>query len=154
MPSPAEVIRLLKDKGLTLGSAESLTGGLFGAEVCKIPGASSVYKGGIIAYTPAIKNALLGVSLDLIQDKGIVSHEVAYAMAEGGLKALEVDMCVSCTGNAGPTAQEGEEPVGSVYIGVTYQGQTKTMHLELSGDRNQIRMQTVEKMFSLISSVL
>ena len=148
-----EILQNLADRGLTLGSAESLTGGLFGAKVCEIPGASNVYKGGVIAYTPEVKSAVLGIKPSTITNNGVVSAIVAKEMAEGGAKALGVDICVSCTGNAGPTAQEGEAPVGRVYLGLSYQDNTWTIPLNLNGSRNEIRQATVDAMFAFINSL-
>ena len=153
MSKIVEMLQLLADKGLTLGSAESLTGGLFGAKACEISGASAVYKGGIIAYTPEVKSSLLGIRPSTIRNNGVVSAVVAAEMAEGGAKALDVDICVSCTGNAGPTVQEGEEPVGSVFVGVYYDGNTWTIPLHLNGDRNCIRAQVVDAMVGLVLSL-
>ena len=153
MVNHANLLQILAEKGLTLGSAESLTGGLFGATFCEIPGSSKVYKGGVISYAPEIKTALLGVEKEMIDRCGVVSSDVAEAMAKGGSKALDVDICVSCTGNAGPTAQIGGEPIGKVYLGLHYRGKTISMPLMLSGDRNQIRTETVERMFYFIDTL-
>lgn len=153
MPNHAKLLQILAEKGLTLGSAESLTAGLFGATVCEIPGASKVYKGGVISYAPEIKTALLGVKKETIDRYGVVSSTVAELMANGGASSLDVDICVSCTGNAGPSAQEGGEPVGRVYLGLYYRGITKTKPLLMQGDRNQIRQATVEMMFAFVESL-
>lgn len=143
----------LSELGITLGSCESLTGGLFGATICSIPGASNVYKGGLITYTPETKNALAGVSFSTIEENGVVSAQVAAEMASGARGKLGVDLCLSCTGNAGPTAQEGGEPVGSVYIAASYGGQVWTAPLSLSGSRDQIRKTTVQAMINLAASL-
>ena len=149
----ASLLQLLADKHLTLGSVESLTGGLFGATVCGIPGASSVYKGGLITYTAEEKEALANVDPQLIQKYGVVSSQVASAMAIGGSKALHVDVCISCTGNAGPTTEKGGEPVGRVYLGLCYQGSVWSIPLNLEGERNEIREKTVISMTSFIASL-
>ena len=154
MNNHAQILQALGDKGLTLGSAESLTAGLFAAKVCDVPGASAVFKGAIVAYDPAIKEKLLKVRKETIETNGVVSHQVASEMAYGGAKALGVDICVSCTGNAGPTAQEGEAKVGDVYLGLYYQGNVWTIPLSLEGDREQIRKATAEAMFTFVASLL
>src|SRR5574344_1623344 len=100
------------EKGWSLGSVESLTGGLFSASICSIPGASRVYKGSIISYANEVKENLAHVKSETIEKYGVVSKEVAEEMALGGLEALNVSVCVSFTGNAGPTAEPGEAPVG------------------------------------------
>ncbi|MDY2913148.1 MAG: CinA family protein [Candidatus Enteromonas sp.] len=147
------LLATLSSKGLTLGSAESLTGGLFGASVCAIPGASAVYKGGVISYSPEVKEKILRVSPDAIADYGVVSAEVAKQMAVGGKDALQVDVCVSCTGNAGPTAEPGKAPVGRVYLGVCYSGSVWTIPLDFTGDRNTIRKKTVDAMVCFVASL-
>ena len=148
-----EMLQHLADKGLTLGSAESLTGGLFAAKCCDIPGASGVFKGGVVAYTPEAKKNLLGVKYATINKCGIVSAQVAADMAAGGAKALGVDVCVSCTGNAGPTAQEGDAPIGKVFLGLSYRGATWTIPLDLQGTRNEIREETCHAMVAFIESL-
>jgi PncC family amidohydrolase len=141
-----ELLRALAAKGLTLGSVESITAGLFGATAAEIPGASNVYKGGLITYTAELKNKLAFVPSQLIQDHGVVSAEVAASMAVGGQKALGVDVCLSCTGNAGPTAEKGSAPVGAVYLGLAYGGNVWTVPLNYEGERNFIRKKTAEAM--------
>ena len=154
MKKHAELLELLGEKGLTLGSAESLTAGMFASALCDIPGASNVFKGGIVAYDPAAKAKVLGVKKATIDACGVVSHQVAAEMAKGGLKALGVDICVSCTGNAGPTAQEGEAPVGAVYLGLAYRGNVWTIPLSFAGDRQAIRKAPVEAMVGFVASLL
>lgn len=149
----AELLQLLADKQLTLGSAESITGGLFAGKMTEVPGSSAVFKGGIVAYDPAVKKAVLGVRGVTLKTKGVVSAQVAAEMARGGAKALGVDICVSCTGNAGPTAQEGEEPVGKVYLGLAYNGAVWTIPLSLAGSREEIRKATIEAMIAFVQSL-
>ena len=153
MISAREFLQRLASRNLKLGCVESLTGGLFGSMMCEIPGASAVFKGGIIAYDPKVKTSLVGVKEKDIEKHGVVSAQVAVAMADGGRKALGVDVCVSCTGNAGPDVQEGGEPVGTVYLGLAYQGNVWNIPLHLDGDRNAIRAATVEAMIAFAASL-
>jgi PncC family amidohydrolase len=131
--------------GLSLGSVESLTGGLFASTICSIPGASRVFKGAVVSYANEIKEHLVGVSPDTIAKYGVVSAPVAREMALGGIKALDVDVAVSFTGNAGPTAEPGEAPVGRVYLGLAFRKkdggvpEAKTFEKDFKGDRNTIR---------------
>ncbi len=148
-----DMLQTLASKGLTLGCVESLTGGMFAARICSVPGASNVFKGGLITYAPELKTKLAFVKPELIKNYGVVSEEVALAMATGGAKALDVDVVVSCTGNAGPTAQEGEAPVGRVYLGLYYNGYAWCVPLQLSGDRDQIREYVVDSMINLVESL-
>ena len=110
-----DVIRSLQ--GRTLVTAESLTGGGIGAALTSVSGSSAVYKGGIISYTNAVKNRILGVPLEMLDQYGAVSEPVAKAMAEGVRTLLEADISVSVTGLAGPGGDEYGNPVGTVFIG-------------------------------------
>ena len=148
-----ELLQGLADRSLKLGSVESLTAGLFGSTVCEVPGASMVYVGGLITYDPKLKVSLANVSEESIEKEGVVSAKVAVEMAEGGRKALGCDVCVSCTGNAGPDVQKGGQPVGTVFLGLAYQGNVWTVPLHLSGTRNEIRKATVEAMIALAASL-
>lgn len=153
MISARELLQRMANRNLTLGCVESLTGGMFGSKICEIPGASHVFKGGIIAYDPKIKTSLAGVKKETIEKHGVVSAQVALEMAEGGRKALGVDVCLSCTGNAGPTAQEGDLPVGTVYLGLAYRGNVWNIPLSLKGDRAAIREETVAAMIAFAGSL-
>lgn len=153
MISARDLLQRLAERSLTLGCVESLTGGLFGSNVCEVPGASLVFKGGVIAYDPKVKMALASVKKSDIEKYGVVSPQVAVQMAEGGRKLLGVDICLSCTGNAGPDVQEGGEPVGTVYLGLAYQGNVWNIPLHLEGGRNEIREATVEAMIAFAASL-
>ena len=143
----------LKIRHLTLGSVESLTAGLFGATFCNVPGSSAVYRGGLITYSPALKTSLAHVEEETIENYGVVSAPVAKQMAIGGRDALGVDICISCTGNAGPTAEKGSAPVGRVYLGLCYLNSVWTIPLDFTGDRNEIRKKTVASMISFVQSL-
>lgn len=153
MISARDLLQRMAQRNLKLGCVESLTAGLFGSTICEVPGASFVFKGGIIAYDPKVKVSLANVKDADIEKYGIVSPQVAIQMAEGGRKALNVDVCVSCTGNAGPDIQKGDKPVGTVYLGLAYQGNVWHLPLELEGDRNAIREATAEAMIAFAASL-
>ena len=110
-----DVIRRLQGK--TLVTAESLTGGGIGAALTSVSGSSAVYKGGIISYTNEVKNRILGVPQELLDQYGAVSEPVAKAMVEGVRSLLESEISVSVTGLAGPGGDEYGNPVGTVFIG-------------------------------------
>ena len=143
----------LREKGLTLGSVESLTGGLFGSRICEIAGASDVYVGGLITYSAYEKTRLAFVNEETISRYGLVSPEVASSMASGGKRALGADIVVSCTGNAGPSVQSGDPTVGKVFLGLCYRGQVWTIPLQLSGERNAIREEAARMMVNFILSL-
>lgn len=137
----AAVIVTATKLGLTVGCAESLTGGLVAAEIVSIPGASAVFRGSIVAYDSMLKNDLLGVDASILASTGAVTAEVASAMAEGALARLGVDLAVATTGVAGPDPDpvSGEAP-GAVFIAVAG-GSLGTLVREMSleGDRDEIR---------------
>ncbi len=127
------VARLLIDAGLTLGLAESLTGGLVGARLTAVPGASDWFRGSIVAYDSAVKGRLLGVP-----DGPVVSEEAARAMATGSARVLAADVGLGVTGVAGPTEQDGQ-PVGTVWMGLAMDGETDAVRVQLPGDRDRVR---------------
>ena len=137
-------------KGKTLATAESCTGGMIGAALTAVPGSSAVYKGGIISYTNQVKNKLLGVPLDILENHGAVSVEVAGAMASGARRTLDADVAVSITGLAGPGGDEYGNPVGTVYIGYADADNCTTKHFLFSGDRAQIRRQAMEAALQIV----
>lgn len=148
-----EFSKVLKEKQLTLGSVESFTGGLFAREITRVPGASKFYKGGLVTYATEEKINVLGVSKDIVNRYGVVSQECAYEMASKGQKLLNVDICVSFTGNAGPDVMEGKK-CGEIYIGISYKDITKTYGYVLPGDRNSIQTNAVEEAFKLILQII
>ena len=107
-----KVLSSLEKRGLTLGSVESLTAGLFASTICSVPGASKVFKGSFVTYATSMKTDFLNINKAFINKYGVVSKEVAREMAIIGRHGLEVDVCVSFTGNAGPTKEKGKAPVG------------------------------------------
>ncbi len=129
----AAVLALLKARGLTLGVAESVTGGLMAARVCAVPGASEVFRGGIVAYASDVKFSLLGVP-----EGPVVSAAAAQAMAEGVRRALGTDVALATTGVAGPTEQEGVA-VGTVFVGLARADGSEAVELRLPGDRERVR---------------
>lgn len=143
----AVLIRTLTERGLTIATAESLTGGLLAAALVDVPGASAVFSGGIIAYATPLKATLLGVDRDLLAERGAVDPEVARQMADGVRRALAVagrpvDIGVATTGVAGPDPQDGKPP-GSAFVAVAMGGTVDAVPLTLSGGRDEIRAATV-----------
>ena len=141
--------KLFREYGRTLGSVESFTGGLFAREITKVSGASHFFKGALVTYASEEKNRILGISYDVIDEYGVVSKEVAAQMASNGQKLLNVDYCVSFTGNAGPTAMEGK-PVGLIYIGIAIYDKVEVYEFHLSGDRDTIQNEGVNNALKLL----
>ena len=148
MTTASEVIAKLSGK--TLVTAESLTGGGIGAALTAVPGASRVIKGGIISYTNAVKQEILGVSAEDLQQYGAVSAPVAIAMAQGARKAVGADIAVSATGLAGPDGDEFGHPVGTVFIGYADAEKSLVRECHFSGDREMVRNQTIKVALSFI----
>ena len=151
-----QVNKLFRQKGLTLGSVESLTGGLFAHEITAISGASNFYKGGYITYATEEKIKLISVPENVIKQFGVVSREVAYHMANNARQLLGVDVCVSFTGNAGPSVMENK-PVGEVHIGISTSDSAQVYSLRFSGTRSEIQKECVkfalQKLIELANSL-
>lgn len=139
--------------GATLATAESVTGGLVAAALSSVPGASEVLLGGVVAYTSDVKVSVLGVERSLIDVHGVVSEEVALAMAHGVRRVLGADVAVATTGVAGPTAH-GRAPVGRVCFAATSGTHAISRTLELSGSRVEVRAQATEAALVALCDVL
>jgi len=139
--NPADIIGLATKKGVTLGCAESLTGGLVASALVEVPGASEVFKGSIVAYDLMVKHDLLGVSAALLAEKGAVNADVAIAMAEGAQGALGVDFAVATTGVAGPDPDPVSGAKPGLFFVALAGGELGTMvrEVQVAGDRADIR---------------
>jgi nicotinamide-nucleotide amidase len=135
----ALVLRLLRERGLTLVTAESCTGGLVGARLTDVPGSSDVYLGGVVAYSDDVKRVQLGVPAETLAAHGAVSAEAAAAMAEGVRDRLGADVAVSVTGIAGPDGGTEEKPVGLVYLHASGPMGARSLRFDFPGDRETVR---------------
>ena len=138
------LVETFGQKGLTFGTAESLTGGMIAAKVASVSGASAVLMGGVVAYDPRVKHEVLGVEQAVIDTVGVVSRECAMQMALGARRVLGVDVAVSATGIAGPTGGTPETPVGTVFIGCADATGVRVDECHFTGDRQSVREQSVE----------
>lgn len=129
---------LLKGRGETVAVAESLTGGLIGAELTKAEGASDFFLGSIVAYTTEAKAVVVGVDRAVLENRGPVSEDAAAQLAEGAAERFGADLGLSATGVAGPGPQDGH-PVGTIYVGASYKGRTEVRNPKAYGDRDHIR---------------
>lgn len=111
-----EIQQHLYESGLTVGTAESCTGGRIAESIIAVPGASTYFKGGIVAYTNEIKERLLSVDHQLLEEKTAVCEEVAKAMVAGAIKALGTDYAIASTGTAGPGGGTPDIPVGTIWL--------------------------------------
>ena len=143
------VIEKVRERGLVLATAESCTGGLCAKRLTDVAGASQVFCGGVVSYTNDVKMRLLGVKEETLAQFGAVSGETAREMAEGARQATGADVAVSVTGVAGPSSDEMGNVVGTVFIAFSSEQETVSEKLQLSGDREKIREQSVNAMLWL-----
>ncbi len=135
----AVVLGLLRERGLTFGCAESCTGGLIAKRMTDLPGASAVFRGGVVSYATQVKHTVLGVPEDLLDRYGAVSEPAARAMAEGARRVLECDLAVSATGVAGPDPDERGNPVGLAFVALAAPEGTYVRKLQTGGIRERSR---------------
>ena len=138
------VLDLLRERGLSLAVAESLTGGLVGARLTAVPGASDVFRGAVVSYASEVKFDLLG-----LPEGRVVSNEAAKAMALEVRKRLGADVGIATTGVAGPAEQEGHPP-GTVFLGLAHGGRAEALRVRLPGDRHRVREYAVISVLNLL----
>jgi len=148
----ALVIALLRDRGETFCAAESLTGGALGAAITAIAGASDVFVGGAIAYTATAKESLLKVPHSLIVDYGVVSEEVALAMADGAREVFGATWAIATTGVAGPGPADGHS-AGTVWVAISGPIKQSTQ-LQIEGEREVVRNATVSSAITTFARIL
>lgn len=154
MADPAAMlIARLAGRGWTLATCESLTGGMLGATLTAVPGASTVYRGGLITYASDLKATLAQVDSTWISQHGVVNERTAAQMADGARRSCEAHWGIATTGVAGPTMQDGQ-PVGTVWIGITGPGlEPFAQRYLFDGDRAAIRRGTVDATLALLLEV-
>ena len=153
MERPARVLALLQERGETLATAESLTGGRLAAALTGVPGASKSYVGGVVAYATSVKQDLLGVPAGLIERYGVISAECALAMARGAAGVTGAAWGIGTTGVAGPDGQDGHPP-GTVHVGLVGPGVSTALALELVGGREAIQDRTCMEALSAFEGML
>jgi nicotinamide-nucleotide amidase len=144
-----EILRLLTASGRTVAAAESLTGGLVAAALTDVPGSSTAFRGGVVAYATELKARLLGVDSRMLARHGPVYAPVAVAMAEGVRERLDATVGVATTGVAGPDPADGFPP-GTVHIAVSLADDTVVRTMALAGNRDEVRRLTVERTLGLL----
>jgi len=144
------VVNLLEKNELTISTAESCTGGLLAGRLINVPGVSDVYKEGFITYTNKAKRKTLGVNKSTLKKYGAVSEQTAKEMAVGAALAADTDISISVTGIAGPDGGTNEKPVGLVYVGVCIKDIVHVEEFRFSGDRANVREQTVISALGLL----
>jgi len=152
-PNAASVISAARALGLTVATAESLTGGLVAGALTAVPGASDVFVGGVVAYNARIKASILGVGDGLLEESGPVSEEAALAMATGARVVFSADAAVATTGVAGPEAHGGEPP-GTVCMAAVRDGRSILRTLHIQGDRDAVRREAVAEAIVALVTIL
>jgi nicotinamide-nucleotide amidase len=153
-PIQEHVLALCRARGLTLATAESCTGGLVAARLTSVPGSSDVFRGAVVAYADAVKEAGLGVPPEVLERHGAVSAETAEAMAAGARERLRADVAVAVTGVAGPGGGTPEKPVGLVYVHGLGPDGGNGVELSFPGDRESIRRRSAVTALHLLRRLL
>jgi PncC family amidohydrolase len=153
MTTDVEVHRALAARGATVAVAESLTGGLLGAALTDMPGASTTFRGGVIVYATDLKEVLAGVPGPLLDAEGPVSAQVAAAMAGGVRDRLAATYGVALTGVAGPDPQDGHPP-GTLFVAVAGPDEGHVRELVVAGGRPAVRQAAVDAALDLLLSVV
>jgi PncC family amidohydrolase len=156
----SEIAQLLRDyqaktgKLLTIGAVESATGGRIADRITNVPGSSDYFKGSVVAYSNEVKIALLGVRKVTIENYGAVSEQTGLEMAQGGRKLLNVDICVSDTGIAGPSGATPEKPVGLFYLGLATDGESLSQEHAFRGNREGNKRDAAEAALNMLKQYL
>jgi len=155
-----EIARLIREyqaktgKSLTIGTVESATGGRIADRITNVPGSSDYFKGSVVAYSNEAKIALLGVKRATIENYGAVSEQTALEMAQGGRKFLDVDICVSDTGIAGPAGAAPEKPVGLFYLGLAARDQNLSQKHVFQENREGNKRDAAEAALNMLKQYL
>jgi len=145
--------KLFREYGRTLGSVESVTGGLFASTITSTSGASHFYKGGFVTYATEEKNRVLGIPYNELDEHGVCSQETAASMSGHAKSLLNVDYCVAFTGNAGPDVME-DRPVGEIFISVSAYTETRVYKYNFEGTRKEIQEKAVETSFEILAELI
>ena len=149
-----EIGALLKEKHLTMATAESCTGGGIAALVTSVSGSSSYFNGGIVAYQNEVKEQILKVNAETIEKYNVVSEQTVEEMAKGAMKALHANCAVATSGIAGPTGGDEERPVGTIWIAAAYAGKVVTMKQEGDQGRAKNIERAIKNALSLLAKLL
>ena len=141
---------MLRARRLTLGTAESCTGGYIAHLITRVPGSSDYFLGSVVSYSNEVKARVLGVSDESLERQGAVSRQVVEQMVQGAVRVLGCDCAVATSGIAGPGGGTEEKPVGLVYIGCYVNGETTVKECRFEGSRMENRLHTVETALQLL----
>ena len=149
-----EIGRLLMQRALKLGLAESCTGGLVGHLITNVPGSSEYFMGGVISYAYEAKVSILGVSWNTLKNYGAVSHETVLEMARGAKKIFNVDVAVSISGIAGPGGGSEDKPVGTTWVGLVATDGEWTREFHFDGDREENKASSADAALQMLLDYL
>jgi nicotinamide-nucleotide amidase len=149
-----KLLDLAKQKSIKVVTAESCTGGLVAAEITSVSGSSDIFDRGFVTYSAQAKIEMLEVDAEIVSKFGVISSEVAEAMAEGAIKNSQAQLSIAITGIAGPKGGTKAKPVGLVYIASHYEGSTVCEECRFAGDRQAIRGQAVQHALKLMISMI
>lgn len=149
-----ETGKLLQDRGLTLATAESCTGGGLSYWLTSVPGSSAWFERGFVTYSNSAKIDVLGVSSETLEEFGAVSEEVVSEMADGALNFSPADVSIAITGIAGPDGGTKDKPVGTVWLAWSHSMTTLTKQYHFKGDRQSVRQQAIEQALSVLLAIL
>jgi len=149
-----EVGKILREKNLTIACAESCTGGLLTSRLTDVAGSSAYVQGSIVSYSNAVKNSVLKVKAETLQEFGAVSEQTARQMSENVRKLFNTDIGVGVTGIAGPDGGSAEKPVGTVYISVSNADKTEVKRFNFNGTRAEIKNQSANAALSMIKDFI
>jgi nicotinamide-nucleotide amidase len=156
----AEIARLIREyraetgKSLTIGTVESATGGRIADRITNVPGSSDYFKGSVVAYSNETKTAVVGVKKATLESHGAVSEQTALEMARGGRRLLDVDICVSDTGIAGPAGSTPSKPVGLFYLGLAAKDTSFSHTHSFPGDREGNKRDAAEAALDMLKQYL
>jgi PncC family amidohydrolase len=156
----SEIARLIREyqaetgKLITIGTVESATGGRIADRITNVPDNSDYFKGSVVAYSNEVKIALLGVKKVTIENYGAVSEQTALEMAQGGRKLLDVDICISDTGIAGPSGATPEKPVGLFYLGLAAEGESLSQKHAFRDNREGNKRDAAEAALNMLKQYL
>jgi nicotinamide-nucleotide amidase len=153
-PLENKIVRRLTERKQTLALAESCTGGYLSHRITNVPGASAVFSAGLVTYANAAKQKFLGVRAETLAQHGAVSEAVACEMAEGARRATESDYSIAVTGIAGPGGGTPEKPVGTVFIGVASDRETRVVRHSNPGDRLAFKRLTSEQALEQLAALI
>ncbi len=149
-----KLVGILVDRGLSITAAESCTGGLFASFITSVSGSSSCFNGSFVTYSNEMKTSMIGVSVDVLDEYGAVSAQCVEQMCHGAIEKTEANISIAISGIAGPTGGTEQKPVGTVYIGVLFDGKSCIERFVFEGNRQEVRLSAVDKALNMVLDIV